>query len=293
MALVLALLAAYGVFLIYTAFAMGWSGLGLGPTRRRRRSTGRSSAEWLAQAGLEGVEPREFAAVMAVLFVMGAALGFALFAGALPALVAGLFAATFPIATYRARRDRRRNEAREAWPRLIEELRLQTGSLGRSIPQGLFEVGRRAPAELRPAFEAAEREWLLSTDFSRTVSVLKARLSDVTADTALETLLVAYEVGGSDLDRRLAALVEDRIQDIQGRKDAQARQAGVRFARRFVLIVPLGMTMAGLSIGTGREAYQTVGGQVAVAGGLFVVSGCWLWAGRLMRLPEEQRVLHG
>lgn len=290
--LFLAVLAAYGVFLLYTALAMRWTGFGLSPMGDSERSSRLRTAEWLAQAGLEGVEPREFVAVMAVLFMVGAALAYALFAGALPALITGLFAATFPIASYRARRDRRRGEAREAWPRLIEELRLQTGSLGRSIPQGLFEVGRRAPDELRPAFAAAEREWLLSTDFPRTVSVLKERLSDVTADTTLETLLVAYEVGGSDLDRRLSALVEDRIQDLQGRKDAQARQAGVRFARRFVLIVPLGMTLAGLSIGTGREAYQTVGGQVAVACGLFVVAGCWLWAGRLMLLPDEQRVFH-
>lgn len=293
MALLLALVGAYGVFLAYTAVAFGWAGVGLGPSpagpRRRRRRSG----EWLAQAGLEGVAPREFAAVVMVLFVVGAAVAYALFAGVLPALVAGLFAATFPVAAYRARRERRRSQAREAWPRLIEELRLQTGSLGRSIPQGLFEVGRRAPAELRPAFAAAEREWLLSTDFARTVSVLKARLADVTADTTLETLLVAYEVGGSDLDRRLAALVEDRTQDLQGRKDAVARQAGVRFARRFVLVVPLGMTLAGLSIGTGRQAYQSAGGQLAVAGGLVVVAGCWLWAGRLMKLPEEERVFHG
>lgn len=290
--LFLAVLAAYGVFLVYTALALRWTGLGLSPVADNERSSRRRTAEWLAQAGLEGVEPREFVAVMAVLFLVGATLAYALFAGALPAVIAGLFAATFPVASYRARRDRRRGEAREAWPRLIEELRLQTGSLGRSIPQGLFEVGRRAPEELRPAFAAAEREWLLSTDFPRTVSVLKERLSDVTADTTLETLLVAYEVGGSDLDRRLSALVEDRVQDLQGRKDAQARQAGVRFARRFVLIVPLGMTLAGLSIGTGREAYQTVGGQIAVACGLFVVAGCWLWAGRLMLLPDEQRVFH-
>ena len=293
MGLVLALVGAYGVFLLYTALVLGWGGVGVGPSSGRRARSRTRGAEWLAQAGLDGVAPREFAAVMAVLFVVGAALAFTLFAGLLPALVAGLFGATFPVAAYRARRERRRAEAREAWPRLIEELRLQTGSLGRSIPQGLFEVGRRAPDDLRPAFAAAEREWLLSTDFARTVAALKERLADATADTALETLLVAHEVGGSDLDRRLAALVDDRVQDLQGRKDAQARQAGVRFARRFVLVVPLGMTLAGLSIGTGREAYQSAGGQIAVAGGLVVVAGCWLWAGRLMVLPDEERVFHG
>ncbi|HET7489157.1 MAG TPA: hypothetical protein VFJ85_14595 [Acidimicrobiales bacterium] len=292
MALLLALVAGYGVFLLYTALVLRWRGLGAGPGSVRRGLARARTAQWLAQAGLDDVAPREFVAVMAVLFLLGAAFAFALFAGPLPALVAGLFAATFPVASYRARRDRRRNQARDTWPRLIEELRLQTGSLGRSIPQALFEVGKGAPDELRPAFAAAEREWLLSTDFPRTVAALKDRLADGTADATLETLLVAYEVGGSDLDRRLAALVEDRIQDLQGRKDAEARQAGVRFARRFVLIVPLGMTVAGLSIGTGREAYSTAGGQLAVATGLLMVAACWVWAGRLMRLPEEQRVFH-
>jgi tight adherence protein B len=56
--------------------------------------------------------------------------------------------------------------------------------------------------------------------------------------------------------------------------------------------VPLGMTLAGLSIGTGREAYRTLGGQLAVAAGLLVVAACWLWAGRLMKLPTEERVFH-
>ena len=226
------------------------------------------------------------------MFVVGAALSYAVFGGVLPALAVGAFAATFPAASYRARRQTRQAKAQEAWPRMIEEIRLLTSSLGRSIPQALFEVGRQGPAELRPAFEAAHREWLLSTDFNRTVVVLKARLADPTADAACETLLVAHELGGSELDRRLGALVEDRIQDTQGRKDARAKQAGVRFARRFVLIVPIGMALAGMSVGTGRAAYQTALGQVAVVAGVGMVIACWLWAGRIMRLPEEERVFH-
>ena len=232
----------------------------------------------------------EFGAVVIALFVVGATLAFALFGGLFPALIAGAFAGTFPVASYRARRDRRRAEARDASPRMIEEIRLLTGSVGRSIPQALFEVGRRGPIELRAGFAAAEREWLITTDFMRTVAVLKARLADPTADAACETLLVAHQIGGTDIDRRLAALAEDRIQDLQGRKDAVSKQAGVRFARRFVLIVPVGMSLAGLSIGTGRAAYQTGLGQVAVGIGMFAVVACWMWAGRLMRLPEEARV---
>jgi tight adherence protein B len=288
-ALLLAVIAAYGVHLLFTAVVMGWGGVGAGP-RRARASRRPALSEWLAQAGLDGVRPAEFLAVMGVLFIVGAALGYAVFGGPLPAIGLGTFAASFPVASYRARRRARRAQAQEAWPRMIEEIRIRTGALGRSVPQALFEVGRRGPIEMQPAFAAAHREWMASTDFARTVGVLKDRLADPTADATCETLLVAHELGGTDIDRRLEALAEDRIQDVQGRKDARAKQAGVRFARRFVLIVPLGMALAGMSVGNGRRAYATPMGQLAVFAGIGLVVVCWVWAGAIMRLPEEERV---
>ncbi|MEY2475799.1 MAG: hypothetical protein QOG87_1114 [Actinomycetota bacterium] len=288
----LALVAAYGVHLMFTA-AMGWRGLRVGPASLTPRPPRHRGRQWLAQAGLEDVPPRDFAAVMAAVFCGGVIVAFAFFGAPLPALAGGVLATCFPAAAARGRRARRRAAAADAWPRIIEEIRLQTGSLGHSIPQALFLVGRRGPDEFRTAFAAAEREWLLTTDFARTVALLKHRLADPTADVTLETLLVAHEVGGSDLDRRLAALIEDRVQDLHGRKDARAKQAGVRFARRFVLIVPIGMAFAGLSIGTGRSAYQTPTGQLGVVAGIAVMGVCWTWAGRLMRLPEEERVFAG
>ena len=290
--LLLCLLGAYGVFLLYTSVALGWRGTGLAPRLSRRRTPRPrfDVQQWLTQAGLDGVRPSQFAGTVALVFVVVTALTFALLGGILPALAVGAFAATYPAVSYRSRRRQRRQRTAEAWPRMIEEMALLTGSLGRSIPQALFEVGARGPEQMRPAFAAAQREWLLTTDFGRTVGVLKARLADATADAACETLLVAHEIGGTDLERRLAALVDDRMADVQGRKDALAQQAGVRFARRFVLIVPIGMALAGLSIGNGRDAFRTAAGQVAALLAILVVVACWLWSGRIMRLPDEERV---
>jgi tight adherence protein B len=285
---VAALLAATGTYLVWTAVALGWRGFGIGPRLGQKRR--RTLREWLVQAGLGDVRSRDLIAAITVVAVVGAAGGYLLFGAAIPAAIIGVFAATFPVASFRANRVRRLAEARQAWPRLLEELRLSTGSLGRSIPQALFEVGRRAPGDMRPAFAAAEREWLLTTDFERTVDLLKSRLADPTADAVCETLVVANQIGGGGLEQRLAELVEDRLDDVRARKDAAAKASGVRFARRFVLLVPLGMTLAGLSIGPGRHAYQTAGGQAAVAAGLIAVIACWVWSGRLLGLPEEPRV---
>jgi tight adherence protein B len=288
----LALTAATGVHLLYTAVVLGHRELRIPLSGDGDRATRRAARrrDWLVQAGLGPGGVRDLALTMGCLAIASGLAAYAVFGGPLPALATAGFAATFPVAALRTRRANRRAAAMEAWPRLLEELRILTSSLGRSVPQALFEVGRRAPQDLQPAFRAAEREWLLSTDFGRTIRVLKAGLADPTADAACETLLVAHEVGGTDLDRRLEALIDDRIQDAQGRKDARAKQAGARFARRFVLIVPAGMAMAGMSVGTGRAAYQTPMGQALVVVAIALVVACWVWAGRIMVVPSEERV---
>jgi tight adherence protein B len=292
MGLVVALCAAAGTYYLYTALVLGWHGLRLGPPAARSARRRRRASDWLAQAGIGDVSARQFALVTSGLGALGAVAGLAMFGGVVPALILAVCVAATPLASYRVRRQRLRATAQEAWPRLIEEIRIRTSGLGRSVPQALFEAGERAPAGLRPAFAAAQREWVLSTDFERTVAVLKDGLADPTADAACETLLVAHEVGGSDLDRRLEALIEDRVIDVQGRKDARSKQAGVRFARSFVLLVPLGMALVGMSVGNGRAAYATPWGQTMVVVGIASVVACWVWAGRLLRLPEEQRVFY-
>jgi len=289
-ALLLAVAAAYGVHLLYTAAVHGWRGVAPRPTGPARRPLSDRVRERLVQAGLGDVRPVEFAAVVLLLALLGAAVGVALFGGWPAAATLAAAAGAIPVAGARSRRRARQDVARESWPRLLEELRLQVVSLGRSIPQALFTVGDRAPADLQPAFAAARREWLRSTDLERCLEVLRSQLADPTADAVCETLLIAHEVGGSDVDRRLRDLVEDRIQDLQGRKDARAKQAGVRFARLFVLLVPGGMAVVGLAIGDGRAAYATPAGQIAVLIALALLAGCWWWATLLLRLPEEARV---
>ena len=291
--LVVAFVMGCGVFYVYSAVAFGWSSLAPSPGISRVSASGHNKVGidmWLQQAGLAKVNKREFFGVVTTLTLLAGLIGYAAFGGVLPALAVGAFAGSLPVASYRQRRINRRQRAQEAWPQMIEEIRLQTTSVGRSIPQALFEVGRRAPSELADAFAAAHREWLLTTDLVRSLAVLKAQLSDPCADMVAETLLCAHEIGGADLDGRLEALAQDRQADVQGRKDAHSRQAGARFARLFVFIVPAGMTLAGISIGNGREAYRSGIGQVLVLVALVMIIGCWVWASRVMRLPDPQRV---
>lgn len=287
-ALVVAAFAGYGVHLLYTAISLHWHGLAPGP-RRPREDRARLDS-FIAELGLGDLAPRAVSAAMLLLATIGFAFGVALFGGVLAGVILAGFAATAPIALARLRHERVTSQAHQAWPSLIEEIRLLTGTLGRSIPQATFEAGARAPEGLRAAFEDAHRDWLISTDFASSLEVMKAKLQHNTADIVAETLLTAHELGGGEVGRRLSALAEDRLTDQQHRRDAVARQAGVKFARWFVLVVPFAMALAGLSIGNGRAAYAQPTGQLLVAFSLTLIIVCWVWAGRIMRLPDEGRV---
>ncbi len=282
MNLALALAAGAGVHLL-------WSALVAPPRRRARPRPDATVRSWLSQAGLDGVGTVEFVVATAAVGLAGAVVAWLLVGPGPAAALAGPLAALAPPAHYRDRRRRRQRDAQAAWPRVLEELRVNATSLGRSIPQAMLAAGRTAPPELREAFELAEREWTRSTDFERTLRVLTDRLRDPVADAIAETLLVAHQVGDVDLDRRLRALAEDRHAELSHRAEARARQSGARFARIFVLIVPLGMAAVGLTIGRGRAAYDDLGAQLVVLVALAVLAVCWVWAGRMLRLPEPAR----
>jgi len=226
----------------------------------------------------------------AVVFVVAVAAGVAVLGPSPAVLVLAAGSAWVPVAVSNVAAERRRAAGQTAWPQMIEELRILTGSVGRSVPQALFEVGQRAPDVLRPAFSTAQREWSLTGDFPGVVKILKRELAEPTADVTLETLLVAHEVGG-DLDRRLADLAEDRRRDLLERRAARSAMAGARLARAFVVVVPVGMLLAGLSVGQGASSYRTHDGGLLVGVAAAMVAVCWWWAGSLMRVPAERRVL--
>ncbi len=282
--------AAVGAFLIVTAHDAPPSGARTrGSVRSGLSRLHAGSVRALQQAGLESISPAQFAITVTGVGIAATTLASFVVGLGVGSLTVGVLAAGWPVAVWRQRRASTRRAAQEHWPRLIEELRVLAGPLGRPIPQALLEIGTRGPIELRGAFQAAQREWALSTDFERTISVLKDRLADPTADATCETLLVIHDVGG-ELDSRLEALAEDRRRDLHDRKEAEAKLAGARLARMFVILVPAGMALAGMNVGPGREAYRSPGGQIAVVAGITMVAVCWWWAARLMRLPVDERV---
>ena len=246
---------------------MGWTGVGAGPRRARPTpAAGGSGTGWPRPASTT-CSRVEFVGVVGVLFVVGAALGFAIFGGA--AARRSCSAPSPPASRSRptaAGAGPGVRCAQEAWPRMIEEIRILTGALGRSIPQALFEVGRRGPVELQPAFAAAHREWLVSTDFARTVARAEGRASPTRPPTpparrcSSPTSSAAPTSTAASRRWSRTASRTCRAARTPGRsRPACGSPAGSCSSSRSAWRSP------GMSVGNGRAAYATPFGQLAVA----------------------------
>src|SRR3546814_15372134 len=113
--LVLAVMAAAGVYLVFTALALGWRDLAPAPSlaRERRKAVRRDR---LVQAGLAGIPVRDLAAVIVALVMVGPLAGYAVFGGLVPALAIGGFAGPFPVPPLRCQRGARAPPGPDAAP---------------------------------------------------------------------------------------------------------------------------------------------------------------------------------
>ena len=254
-AALVACVAGYGVHLLYTGTAHGWTGIAPGHGTKR------------ARMAAVGPRIRTAAARPVAAGLAGAAAAFVLFGAPVPALVGG-----------RVRRgDRRDLDSRRGGAPIGAGCRrvahgvggdARAGGRGRPAPSShaLFHAGRRTPTAVSVGFAAAEREWHSSTDFGRALGVLKTELAEASTDVICETLLVAHQVGGTGVERRLEALIEDRVRELDLRRDAGSRQAGARFARQASCSwCPSGWRSWGCRWARDGPLYQGRGAQITVA----------------------------
>lgn len=185
---------------------------------------------------------------------------------------------------------RREAVTQELWPELLDTLRVDLAVTAVPLADALFAAARRLPPAICDRFATAERQWQNTLDVGKALDVLAARFDDATTDVVCASLRTVTDLPGVTVQQRLADLSHDLRTQIRHHKDAEATLAGARFARRFVVIVPVAMALVGSVLGDGRSAYASPAGQTAGLVALAVMIGCWWWASRLLRVPEPPRV---
>ena len=260
-------------------------------------TSGRGRARWagrtrdlLAQAGIEGVSPRQLVGASGVLGLIVFVLVLGTSQVPVIALLFGVFASLLPLFLVRRRRAGRAVELREVWPEAVDNLASGVRA-GLSLPEALSQLGVRGPEQLRAPFRRFGQDYRATGRFAESLDGLKAALADPVGDRVVESLRMAREVGGTDLGRLLRTLSSFLREDARTRAELETRQGWTVNAARLALCAPWVLLLLLSSQPDAVRAYDTAAGTVV----LLVGGGTSLLAYRVMlrvaRLPTERRVL--
>lgn len=181
-----------------------------------------------------------------------------------------------------------RRQLLSGWPRVLDEIRIRVATLGEPIPQAMFESAKGFEPQAAAIFDSNRVGWNLSGDFATVALSLQKDLDDARSQSVIQTLLLCHEMPSISTEARIDRLRSDRTWDLETSKEVESKLAGAVFARRFVLIVPVGMALAGAAIGGGRAAFSTTVGLTLSAFALLVLLLCWIWSSKLLGVPETE-----
>jgi tight adherence protein B len=264
---------------------------------RRAPRRARSGESWedrtrdlLAQAGIEGVSPRQLAAVSAVLGLVVFVLVLGTSQVPVIALLFGGFAACGPVVLVRRRRAQRSVELREVWPEAVDNLASGVRA-GLSLPEALTQLGARGPEQLRSAFRRFGEDYRATGRFGESLDGLKRNLADPVGDRVVESLRMAREVGGTDLGRLLRTLSAFLREDARTRAELETRQGWTVNAARLALAAPWVLLLLLSTRPQAVDAYNTAAGAIVLLVGGGVSLAAYRLMVRIARLPAERRVL--
>jgi tight adherence protein B len=181
------------------------------------------------------------------------------------------------------------SELVEAWPEVIDHL-MSGISSGLSLSESLSGLAARGPEILRPIFTTFRNELYKSGDFTIALTKLKTEFSHHSSDQIFEALLIAKELGGSELLQILRTLGDFLRQDLVLRREIEVKHGWIKNSAHLSAAAPWLLLLLLSTQPTTAAAYATPTGILILASGLVMTAIAYLWMNRLGQLPQTPRV---
>jgi tight adherence protein B len=205
------------------------------------------------------------------------------------AIALSTVAATLPISIVAGRVRSRRNSLREGWPDVLATL-IAAVRAGVSLPEACIGLAERGPYETRSGFAAFSSSYRSSGSFRAALGRLRDEMADPIADRVVATLLLAQEVGGTDLVRVLRTLGDFVREDVRVRNEIEARWSWTLSAARLAAAAPWIVLGLMATRPEAARAYGTASGIAVILGGAVASAAGYRLMLQAARLPDERRL---
>ncbi len=181
------------------------------------------------------------------------------------ALLAGTAAAFVPRMLVRRRAMRQRDARAQAWPNVLDDV-ISAVRAGLNLPEALGQAGRHAPGDLRAAFHGFDARYARTGDFMSAIEGMRVEVDDRVFDQLAHALVMARDVGGSDLTQVLRSLGAFIRAELQLRGELLARQSWTVNSARMAVAAPWVVLVMLSARPSTVEAYRTSAGALVLLG---------------------------
>jgi tight adherence protein B len=184
----------------------------------------------------------------------------------------------------------RRSVVQVQWPELVDDLASGVRA-GLSLPQAMAALVAQVPPEVRPALEQMVASYRANGDFATAMLQFAETVNDPAADHFVAALVLANDLGGSDLGSLLRVLSENLRIEASLAGEIKARQSWTVNGAKLAIAAPW-LTVGVLSTrADARATYFSTGGiKLLEICFLISVAAYWLMK-RIGQMPRAPRLL--
>lgn len=182
----------------------------------------------------------------------------------------------------------RHHELRNTWPAFLDQLRGSMLSSQRALPYVMYDNPASGSPFLTDLLYIGKREFEASGNLESSLKHIWKHADDPTTSQVCASLIDTNGATSSQIQHQLldiaAALKTQQILAAE----AESKLAGVKIARLFVLLIPLGMALAGVAFAGSLSPFFSSASLIQISVAAFVLFVCWQLSNRLMQLPAIQ-----
>ena len=178
------------------------------------------------------------------------------------------------------------------WPELVDDLHSAIRA-GLSLPQAFNQLSNNAPPSLQSAFSESLSRYRVTNDFRTALRTFANEANDPAADNFVAALILASELGGTDLGVVLRALSESLRSEQSLTQELVARQSWTVNGARLAVAAPWVIVLLLSFRSESRTVYLSSGGLHLLELCLGISVMAYLLMIRIGRLPQAVRLVVG
>lgn len=180
----------------------------------------------------------------------------------------------------------RENELRSFWSSYLDQTRAKMLTTSRALPYVFFDQTYIGSRFLNELLQDGRREFENSGDLGKALLTIWEQGNEDCTSYVCSALCNSIGATTSQIEDQLKIISSTLRSRNALNREADSRLAGVRTARTFIVIIPLGMALAGLSFAGSTAPFTTPFALLQIAIALLTLVGCWIWSNRLMTFPK-------